>query len=70
MATPTFTMAKLARLEESNRDFDLQFWQNQSPAARMNAVWDLTVFHHTLKKRDPDELRLKRTVGGLRPREY
>jgi hypothetical protein len=48
----------------------LAFWQNQSPAQRMAAVWDLIVFHHKLHKRPPDELRLNRTLSGLYPREY
>ncbi len=69
MEKPKLIMAKLGRIDEMNRDFDLEFWQRQSPAARMAAVWDMTVFHHKLKRRNPNELRLDRTVGHLCPRE-
>jgi hypothetical protein len=53
-----------------DRSFDLEYWQNQHPAARMAAIWEMTLFHHKLKKRDLDELRLDRTTESLRPREY
>ena len=64
------TMTKLSRIGESDREFDLTFWQSLPPSARMAAFWDMTVFHHKLKKRPPDELRLNRTIATLRPREY
>ncbi len=70
MEQASFTATKLGRIADLNRDFDVTFWQNQSPAKRMAAVWDLVVFHHKLKKRPPDELRLNRTLSGLYPREY
>lgn len=70
MKEPPFILTKLGRVTDLNRDFDLAFWQNQSPAQRMAAVWDLIVFHHKLHKRPPDELRLNRTLSGLYPREY
>lgn len=63
------TMTKLGRIGESNREFDLTFWQSLPPSTRMVAVWDMTVFHHKLKKRSLDELRLNRTITALCPRE-
>lgn len=69
MAKSTFKMAKLGRIDEMSREFDLEFWQRQSPSARMSAVWEMTVFHHKLKHRNPHELRLDRTVGHLCLRE-
>ena len=70
MSTRKIAMTKLGKIRDMNRDFDLQYWQCQSPTARMVAVWEMTVFHHKLKKCNPHELRLDRTAGGLRPREY
>jgi len=70
MTQPPITVTKLGRVADLNRDFDLAYWQKQSPALRMAAVWDLVVFHHKLRKRPPDELRLNRTLSGLYPREY
>ena len=70
MAKSKVIMTKLGRIgDEMSRDFDLEFWQRQSPAARMAAVWEMTVFHYKLKHRSPNELRLDRTVGRLCPRE-
>ena len=68
----TEKQAKTSRLEplrDSDRSFDLVYWSKQTPAARMAAIWEMTTFHHKLKKRDPNELRLNRSVGGLRPRK-
>ncbi len=63
------TMMKLGRIGESSREFDLAFWQSLPPSTRMAAVWEMTVFHHKLNKRPPDELRLNRTLTTLRQRE-
>ncbi len=49
------TMTKLSRIGESSREFDLAFWQSLPPSTRMAAVWEMTVFHHKLNKRPPDE---------------
>jgi len=70
MPQTPFTVTKPGRVTDLNQDFDLAFWQNQSPVQRMAAVWDLIVFHHKLQKRPPDKLRLNRTLSGLYPREY
>ena len=61
-------MSRLGRRDEMDRSFDLAYWRSRSPTERMAAVWEMTVFHHKLKQRDPDELRLDRSVGGLRSR--
>jgi hypothetical protein len=63
-------MSQLATIEEQgNRSFDIEFWQCLSDEQRMQAVWDLVVFDYELKGKNPDELRLQRTVENLRSRE-
>lgn len=70
MTTNEFMMTRKGKIKDMDRSFDLEYWQNQHPAARMAAIWEMTLFHHKLKKRDLDELRLDRTTESLRPREY
>jgi hypothetical protein len=52
--------------EQGDHSFDIEFWQRLTDEQRMQAVWDLVVFDHELKGKDPDELRLQRTVEKLR----
>lgn len=64
------TMSRFATIEEQgNRSFDIEFWQRLSDEQRMQAVWDLVVFDYELKGKNPDELRLQRTVENLCRRE-
>ena len=60
---------KHGKLSEKTRELDFDFWRHQSVAAKMTAIWEMTVFHHKLKGRDPDELRLNRAVGGFRKKQ-
>lgn len=63
-------MSRLTTVEQQgDRSFDIEFWQHLSDKQRLQAVWDLVVFNHELKGKDPDELRLQRTVAHLRSRE-
>ncbi len=50
------------KLEDLDRSFDLAFWQAQSPAARMNAAWELAVLAVKMKGQDVRQLRLDRSV--------
>ncbi|MGB5056864.1 MAG: hypothetical protein WBO24_20905, partial [Nitrospirales bacterium] len=50
------------KLEDLDRSFDLAFWQSQSPAARMDAAWELAVHAAKLNGQDVTQLRLDRTV--------
>lgn len=63
-------MSQLATVQEqSNRVFDIEFWQRLSDEQKMQAVWDLVVFDYELKGKNLDELRLQRTVENLRRSE-
>ena len=55
-----------ARLEGSDRTFDLRFWQSQSPKARIDAAWDLTVHYARVKGYDVRQLRLQRSVEAFK----
>jgi hypothetical protein len=63
-------MTRLTTIEEQgNRSFDIEFWQNLSDEQRLASVWDMVVFDWELKGKNPDELRLQRSVANLRRQE-
>ena len=37
----SFTMMRRGRIQDLDRPFDLQFWQNQESKARFTAAWEL-----------------------------
>ncbi len=51
--------------EQGDRDFDIAFWQNLSSEERAAAVWDMVVWDWEMKGKDPDELRLQRSVEHI-----
>lgn len=53
---------RTGKIEDLNRDFDLQFWQAQSDAQRFSAAWELVVQAAIIKGQDVSQLRLQRTV--------
>lgn len=52
-------------LDQADRDFDLHYWQSESPAARFAAAWELVQTAWTMKGRPAHELRLQRTAHYL-----
>ena len=54
------------KISEMDRSFDYDFWRRQPLEMKFRAIWEMTVFHHLAKKRDPLELRLDRTIGRFR----
>ncbi|MCW1967627.1 MAG: hypothetical protein KIH69_005840 [Anaerolineae bacterium] len=54
-------MEQYSRLEDSDRSFDLRFWQAQSATARMNATWEMIVHAYQVKGIDVRQLRLQRS---------
>ena len=51
--------------ERPDREFDIQFWQGLSSEERARAGWELVTDYWQMKGRDPDELRLQRSVENL-----
>lgn len=55
-------------IDQMDRTFDINFWQNQTPKERFDAAWELAVnYHLNIKKDDPDKLRLQRSYIVLKP---
>jgi hypothetical protein len=61
-----FVMERKVRLDQMDRSFDVEYWQRLGPEAIFEAAWDLVVQAWKLKGRDPDELRLQRSVEAIR----
>ena len=68
LAVRTNFVERRAMLEESDRSFDLDFWQAQSPKTRFDAAWDLIVHYARIKGLDVRQLRLQRSVEAFRRR--
>lgn len=51
--------------EGYDRDFDIRFWQELSSKQRADAVWQMVEEYWQMKQRDPDELRLQRSVENI-----
>lgn len=58
-------MERYGKLEDMDRSFDLSFWQAQPEAARFAAAWDMVVTAWKIQGKNPDELRLQRTVESF-----
>ena len=61
----TDIVERRAKLEDSDRSFDLRFWQAQSPRARFDAAWELSLHYAKAKGLDVRQLRLQRTVAAF-----
>ena len=60
----TFAERK-GKLEDHNRSFDLQFWQNQSPEERMKAAMEMVEYVWKISGGDVRQLRLQRSVENF-----
>jgi hypothetical protein len=54
-------MERVGKVSESNRRFDVEFWQRQGSTAIFAAAWQMVVDAHRWKKSDA-ELELQRSV--------
>ena len=51
--------------ERPDREFDIQFWQSRTSAERFAAAWQMVVDRWEMQGKDPDELRLQRSVTNI-----
>jgi hypothetical protein len=59
---PRLVMARLTRLDEADRSFDIEFWQRLGDDAIFAAAWEMVVFANKFKGRDASELTFQRTL--------
>lgn len=60
-----WTIQKFDSLDEL-RATQIRDWQRLSSSVRRQAAWEMVVEAWTMKKRNPDELRLLRLVTSVR----
>ena len=53
---------RTGKLQDLDRSFDIEFWQNQDAKARFDATWELIVHAMRVKGQDVRQLRLQRSV--------
>ena len=61
-------MARKVALKDADRSFDIEFWQAQSSADRVNAANELIEFYF-IRRGKQDELRLQRHIESFKRRE-
>jgi hypothetical protein len=63
-------MTRLAKRSEIvDRAFDIDFWQSLTDKERFSAAWELVEIAHKMKGGRANELRLQRSIGGIKRRE-
>ena len=60
-------MERIGKVSESNRRFDVEFWQRQGSSAIFAAAWEMVVEAYRLKGKSESELAFQRTVERIRP---
>ena len=60
-----FVMERKVQLDHMDRSFDVEYWQRLGPEAIFEAAWDMVVQAWKVKGRDPNELRLQRSVEAI-----
>ena len=61
-------MERLVKLEESDRGFDLEFWDRVGPTGRLAALWGMVLDSRLLQGGHGDQLRLQRSVESIQRR--
>lgn len=62
----SWVMERLGKVSESNRRFDVEYWQRQGSTAIFAAAWEMAVEAHRWKKRDESELEFQRSVECIK----
>ncbi len=65
-ASPRIRMARLVKLTEADRSFDLEFWARMGVEKRFKAAWDMVLEVNAIKGKDVDESRLQRDVQNIK----
>jgi hypothetical protein len=58
-------MERFGTMRELDRSFDIEYWQRQGDAAIFRAAWELVESYWRALGRDPDELRLQRSIESF-----
>jgi hypothetical protein len=59
-------MERIGKVSESNRSFDVEFWQRQGSTAIFAAAWEMVVEAYRWKKKSDAELAFQRSVECIK----
>jgi hypothetical protein len=62
-------IARKIGLHDDDGSFDDEFWSAIDPSERMRLNWEMVVEYHAAQRRDPAELRLRRSVARVQRRK-
>ena len=65
VARRDFVMERFGSLRDTDRSFDIEYWQRQGDAAIFQAAWELAELYHLDQGMRPDELRLQRSIENF-----
>jgi hypothetical protein len=63
-----FVMERFGPIRAMDRSFDFEYWQRQGDAAIYRAAWELVEQYHRSQGKDPNELRLQRSIENFQRR--
>jgi hypothetical protein len=58
-------MERVGKMSESNRGFDVEFWQRQGTNAIFAAAWEMVVEANRMKGKSDSELAFQGTVERI-----
>jgi hypothetical protein len=58
-------MERFGSIATMDRSFDIEYWQRQGDAAIFRAAWELVEDYWRDRGKDPDELRLQRSIEAI-----
>ena len=61
-----WVMERISKVSQSNRKFDVEFWQRQGSTAIFAAAWEMVVEAHRWKKKSESELAFQRSVECIK----
>jgi hypothetical protein len=61
-------MERFGSIRDMDRSFDIEYWQRQGDSAIYRAAWELVELHHRDQGKDPNELRLQRSIENFQRR--
>ena len=61
-------MERFGSIRNMDRSFDIEYWQRQGDAAIYRATWELVELYHRSQGKDPNELRLQRSIENSQRR--
>jgi hypothetical protein len=66
-ASTPFVMERVGKVSESDRSFDIEFWQRQGSSAIFAAAWEMVLEAYRWKHGSEPEFQFQRSVERIKP---